>query len=332
VLVLLLAGCGTGSSPQKLSGQTMGTTWSVTYLQGDATATTQAIHALITQRLEAINASMSTYRDDSELMRFNQLAVGQAFRLSSDLREVLAAALIVGQASGGAYDVTVGPLVDLWGFGASGPHEGIPSAADIEAGLKQVGQQFLQLDDTGTLRKTATVQIDLSSIAKGYGVDAVAQLLEDAGIADYLAEVGGEMRLSGVSPRGDDWRVAIEAPDPRQRSVALAFSATDIAVATSGDYRNFFEVDGQRYSHSIDARTGWPVRHDLVSVTVLHESAMWADAWATALTVLGPDLALSVAQQQGLAVYLIRREADALAVEYSPAFAPYLPSDPVSVE
>ena len=308
----------------------MGTSWSVTYGDGSGVLGPQEISELIVERLEAVNASMSTYRDDSELMLFNQSGVGESTLLSGDLQAVLGAALVVGEASGGAYDVTVAPLVNLWGFGPDGPAQGVPSVAKIKAVLATVGQQHLQLDDTGTVVKSQPVQVDLSSIAKGFGVDAVAQILEDAGVTDYLAEVGGEMRLAGLSPRGDAWRVAIESPEPGQRSVALAFSATDIAVATSGDYRNFFEVDGTRYSHSIDARTGWPVRHDLVSVTVLHESAMWADAWATALTAVGPDGALSVAQQRGLAVYLIRRQADALVVEYSAAFAPYLPADQLS--
>ena len=308
----------------------MGTSWSVTYGEGSGVLGPQEISELIVERLEAVNASMSTYRDDSELMLFNQSGVGESTLLSGDLQAVLGAALVVGEASGGAYDVTVAPLVNLWGFGPDGPAQGVPSVAKIKAVLATIGQQHLQLDDTGTVVKSQPVQVDLSSIAKGFGVDAVAQILEDAGVTDYLAEVGGEMRLAGLSPRGDAWRVAIESPEPGQRSVALAFSATDIAVATSGDYRNFFEVDGTRYSHSIDARTGWPVRHDLVSVTVLHESAMWADAWATALTAVGPDGALSVAQQRGLAVYLIRRQADALVVEYSAAFAPYLPADQLS--
>ena len=305
----------------------MGTTWSVTYGQAGSELEPQELSRQIAERLEAVNASMSTYRDSSELMQFNQAGVGQSVALSSDLHTVLSAALRVGEASAGAYDVTVAPLVNLWGFGPDGPAQGVPPRDEIEAIMSSVGQQYLQLDDAGIATKSQPVQVDLSSIAKGFGVDAVANVLENAGITDYLAEVGGEMRLAGVSPRGDDWRVAIESPQPGQRGVALAFSATNIAVATSGDYRNFFEIDGVRYSHSIDARSGWPVRHDLVSVTVLHQSAMWADAWATALTTLGPDAALSTANQRGLAVYLIRRHQGALVIEYSHGFAPYLPDD-----
>ncbi|MEP0202617.1 MAG: FAD:protein FMN transferase [Halioglobus sp.] len=305
----------------------MGTSWSVTYGQAGSELGPQELSRLISERLEAVNASMSTYRDDSELMQFNLAGVGQSVLLSGDLRTVLGTALLVGESSGGAYDVTVAPLVDLWGFGPDGPAQGVPSDDQIEARMSSVGQQYLQLGDAGTISKSQAVQVDLSSIAKGFGVDAVADVLENVGVSDYLAEVGGEMRLAGRSPRGDDWRVAIESPEPGQRGVALAFSATNIAVATSGDYRNFYEVDGVRYSHSIDARSGRPVRHDLVSVTVLHESAMWADAWATALTILGHDAALSIANQRGLAVYLIRRDQDALVVEYSGGFVPYLPDD-----
>jgi len=327
VLVLLLAACSNESQYQKLSGPTMGTSWSVTYGQGTSVQPPQKIRQLIVDRLEAVNASMSTYRADSELMELNRSEVNRPVKLSRDLQTVLEAALRVGEASNGAYDVTVGPLVNLWGFGPDGPAQGVPSDTKIAAVLNATGQQYLQLDATGTLVRVQPVEIDLSSIAKGFGVDAVAQILEEAGIADYLVEVGGEMRLAGSSPRGDDWRVAIESPDPAQRAVALAFAATNTAVATSGDYRNCFEVDDVRYSHSIDARSGWPVRHDLVSVTVLHKSAMLADAWATALTAIGPDAALLVAQEQGLAVYLISREADVLVVDYNPAFAAYLPED-----
>ncbi|MEP4484941.1 MAG: FAD:protein FMN transferase [Halioglobus sp.] len=305
----------------------MGTSWSVTYGETGGEPGPQEISRLIAERLEAVNASMSTYRQDSELMQFNQSAVSESIVLSTDLQTVLGAALHVGEASGGAYDVTIAPLVDLWGFGPDGPAQGVPSDDQIEARMSSVGQQYLQLGEAGAISKSQAVQVDLSSIAKGFGVDAVAQVLEDSGITDYLAEVGGEMRLAGLSPRGDDWRVAIESPEPGQRSVALAFSATNIAVATSGDYRNFYEVDGVRYSHSIDARSGRPVRHDLVSVTVLHKSAMWADAWATALTILGSEAALSLAYQRGLAVYLIRRDQDALVVEYSSGFVPYLPDE-----
>jgi thiamine biosynthesis lipoprotein len=168
------------------------------------------------------------------------------------------------------------------------------------------------------------VELDFSSLAKGYAVDEVARALRARGVARYLVEVGGEMIVAGLSPRGDPWQIAIEQPVPGARAIAAALRLTDIAVATSGDYRNFFEYEGKRYSHSIDPRTGYPVDHELVSVTVLHESAMQADAWATALTVLGLDAALVLAREQSLAVYCIAQRDGELVHRYTEQMAPYL--------
>jgi thiamine biosynthesis lipoprotein len=171
--------------------------------------------------------------------------------------------------------------------------------------------------------KTSTLQLDFSSIAKGYAVDQIAEWFNKQLIDDFLVEVGGEVRLSGYSARGDAWRIAIEQPDGSGR-VAQALALTDTAMATSGDYRNYFEFKGKRFSHSLDPHTGFPVEHDLVSVTVLHPSAAMADGWATALTVLGSKEAIEVAQEQGLAVYFIRRDGEGFISSYSEAFSPYL--------
>jgi thiamine biosynthesis lipoprotein len=268
---------------------------------------------------------MSTYREDSEISRFNAAGVDQWFAVSPGFYTVLSAAMAVGWQSHGAYDVTVGPLVDLWGFGPPGPVTTPPPEDAIARVLEQVGQDHLRLDGDGRrLLKRSPVRLDFSSIAKGYGVDRVAQWLGAQGVERYLVEVGGEMRLAGMSSRGDPWRIAIEKPDSGDRSAEQAIRLTDMGVATSGDYRNYFEIDGKRYSHSIDPRTGYPVAHDLVSVTVLHPSCMIADAWATALVVLGYEQAMAVAQEQGLAVYFIRRRGDTFIDSHTPAFEPYL--------
>ena len=233
--------------------------------------------------------------------------------------------MTIGAASGGAYDVTVGPLVRLWGFGPDGAVETAPSTEAVAQLRREIGQDALDFDtDMGTLLKRAPRELDFSSIAKGYAVDLAARALEELGLSDFLLEVGGEMRLSGYSPRGDRWRVAIEQPDATLRAVALAIPVTNASVATSGDYRNYFEVDGVRYSHSIDPRTGYPVRHDLVSVTVVHESAMVADGWATALVILGMPAALEVAEKQALAVYFIQRDGEDFIASHSSAFETYL--------
>jgi thiamine biosynthesis lipoprotein len=268
---------------------------------------------------------MSTYRYDSEISRFNRAPVDTWFAVSGEFYSVLSAALAVGRDSAGAYDVTVAPLVDLWGFGPSMGAAELPGNEAINALLPLVGQQQLRLDGEALrIRKPVALTLDFSSIAKGFAVDQVANWLLSQGIDRFLLEVGGEMRMSGLSHRGDPWHVAVEQPDSATRDVAAALSVSDRAVATSGSYRNYFEMDGRRYSHSIDPRTGRPVIHDLVSVTVIHNSAMMADAWATALTVLGADQAMAVAREQGLAVYFMRRNEMGLQHSHTTEFVPFL--------
>lgn len=319
VVLVLVAGCQESAQTHKLQGATMGTTWHVTYT---GSASPADVKSDIDAALEAINDSMSTYRAESEISRFNASGSGDAMVVSTSFGEVLTAALDIGERSGGAYDVTVSPLVDLWGFGAGSETEWqMPSAGQVAEAMTRVGQSSLVWDAaTSTLARRGPLQLDFSSIAKGYGVDRVAEILQANGLTDYLVEVGGEMRVSGASPRGDAWRIAVEKPIPGQRDVAEALELTDIAVATSGDYRNFFEFEGVRYSHTIDPRTGSPVTHSLVSVTVLHESCMMADGWATALSVAGPDEALRLATENGLAVYLMVRDGDGVKSLVSPAF------------
>ncbi len=309
----------------RLAGSSMGTTWHVAYLAKDGLAGEGEVRSGIESRLEEVNRSMSTYREDSEISRFNAAPANTWIEVTTPFYNVLSTALLVGRYSGGAYDVTVGPLVDLWGFGPDPGPDAVPAAQQIASVLQRVGQDKLALGGEGTrIKKSVDLSLDFSSLAKGYAVDRVALWLEEQGFADYLVEVGGEMRVGGLSGRGDLWRVAIEQPEPASREVAAAISLTDAAVATSGDYRNFFELDGRRYSHSIDPRTGFPVAHELVSVTVVHSSAMVADAWATALIVLGPQQALEVAQAHDLAVYFIQRDGDGFVHSHTGAFARYL--------
>mgnify|MGYP001815165060 FL=1 len=305
----------------------MGTTWHVTYVTLDNLPVEGEILAGIEARLEAVNASMSTYREDSEISLVNAAPPDTWLGISADFHRVLATALEVGRLSEGAYDVTVGPLVNLWGFGPQSTPDAVPEPARVAALLQQVGQGKLRLDGEGArIRKLADLSLDFSSLAKGYAVDQIALWLEQQGITRYLVEVGGEMRVAGLSGRGDPWRIAIEEPEIDARGVAAAVELSDAAIATSGDYRNYFELDGQRYSHSIDPRTGVPVAHELVSVTVVHPSAMVADAWATALIVLGPERAAEVAESQGLAVYFIQCDGDGFAHSHTAGFTRYLPT------
>lgn len=228
----------------------------------------------------------------------------------------------------GAYDITVGPLVDLWGFGAPAVGDRVPEPAAIQAALERVGRDKLRWEG-GALHREADVRVDFSSVAKGYAVDRLTALLLEAGLQDTLVEIGGELRATGNRPEGGPWMLAVESPDMSQGRFVEAIAASDIAVATSGDYRNYFEIDGIRYSHLVDPRTGYPVEHQLVSVTVLHKECMFADAYATALIVLGVEAARELAAALDLAVLFVSRAEDGLEVQYSPAFERYVSSGPV---
>ena len=252
---------------------------------------------------------MSNWDRDSEVSRFNASPVGEWMTLSLPLAEVVRTALALSGMSGGAFDVTVGALVDVWGFGPA-PARGFPGRLEIEAALLRTGYQHLELEGN-RLRKKRDVGIDLSAIAKGYGVDAIVDTVAGLGCTDYLVEIGGEVRVRGKSPRGRPWKLGIESPEANgsaHRVVAL----DEGAVATSGDYRNFFERDGKRYSHTIDPRLGTPVEHVLASATVVHASAMWADGYATLIAVLGPEAGFAFAESRDLAAYLLVRREDRL--------------------
>ncbi|NNL86451.1 MAG: FAD:protein FMN transferase, partial [Myxococcales bacterium] len=280
------------------------------------------------------DAAMSTWRDDSELSRFNASRNTDPFHLSAATFRVFAAAEEISEASAGAFDVTVGPLVEAWGFGPSGTPGRPPEPSVLAALRRRVGYRKLELDiSTRTIRKqVADIACDLSALAKGFAVDEVARGLVELGYEAFLVEIGGELRAQGVHEDGRDWRVAIETPDAEGFSIHRVVVLRDLSMATSGDYRNFYESDGTRYSHTIDPRTGAPVTHALASVTVLHPEAMRADAWATALSVLGPEEGYDLAQQRGLAAYVISRlgrgSEERFEARFTAAFGPHLLGNP----
>jgi thiamine biosynthesis lipoprotein len=268
---------------------------------------------------------MSTYIDNSELSRFNRHPVDQWFSVSPELFEVLLASIELGWLSGGALDISVGPVVDLWGFGPAERGGQLPEADVLADALALVDFRALELDlAENRVLKTKPVQLDLSAIAKGFAVDMIARLLRDQGYQNFMVEIGGELYMAGNSPRGSPWRIAIEEPNALPGQVHRAILVSDKAVATSGDYRNYFEHDGKRYSHTIDPITGRPVIHNLASVTVIADDAAIADGLATAINVMGPKAGLALAQQQGLAIYLIVKTDQGFDSRYSDAFAPYL--------
>lgn len=265
---------------------------------------------LVDQQLIDFNKSMSTYDPESELSILNTQYTANWQTISKDLYRVLTMAMTVNQQSHGAFDVTVGPLVNLWGFGPNKANDHVPAQVAIQERLSLVGSDAISLrhqEGKPQLQLAAKRYIDLSAIAKGDAVDVLGLLLQQQGITNYLVEVGGEIIAHGTKPDHAPWRIAIEAPNDEGRSVQIIIPLSEMGIATSGDYRNYFEQDGQRFSHTIDGRTGYPVKHRLASVSVLHESVAMADAWATALTVLGAEAGLSLAEEHNLAVYFIVR-------------------------
>jgi FAD:protein FMN transferase len=299
-----------GSVVRELSGRTMGTTWSARVVAPPgADARVAAAADSIASRLAAVNDRMSTWDPESEISRLNRHASSEPFPVSPAVADVLARARRVSEATDGAFDVTVGRLVELWGFGpGDGPGEPPDPSALAEA-LSHTGFRGLRLVEDGraVVKDDPALHVDLSAIAKGYGVDRAAEALSGLGIASWAIEVGGEVRARGRKPDGTPWRIGIETPDPGGRRVLRSFALEDLAAATSGDYRNFFERDGVRYAHIVDPRTGRPVRWEGFSVTVLHGSAAIADAWATGLGVLGPRLGVEAAEREGIAVLFVVR-------------------------
>ena len=323
-LVLLAAGCDGGADAELLvlRGSTMGTSYSVQLVDAPASLDADALQRRIDALLLDINGLMSTYQPDSELSRFNANASTEWVPVSAELARLVAEAQAISTASGGAFDVTVGPLVNLWGFGPEVKADELPSQDEIDAALARIGYAKLQvrLDPPALRKQQPDLYLDLSAIAKGYGVDRVAVLLTEAGIVNALVEIGGELYGHGHNGRGEPWRIAVEKPDPRARRVFRVVPLLDRGMATSGDYRNFFELDGRRYSHSIDPATGRPVAHALASVTVLGDSTALADAWATALLVSGPERGFALAQRLGLEALLIEHDGEGLVARSTEAF------------
>ena len=310
---LVLAGCGF----DEIAGRSMGTTYAI---QADCPGAVPM--ARIGSELERINALMSTYDPDSELSVFNRAAVGVEVAASPATVEVVDAARLVTERTGGAFDATVAPLVALWGFGA-GAVEVPPSPGEVSAALATVGYRRLRLGrHPPSLRKLAPVTLDLSAIAKGYAVDRMARILEEAGCGGYLVEFGGELRAQGPARGGGPWRIGVESP--AGETIASSIAILRGGLATSGDYRQYREHDGVRVSHVIDPRTGYPIRHRLASVTVVADSAMFADAYATALLVMGEEEGRRFAEEQDLAALFIVRTASGFMTAQSPAMAAYL--------
>ncbi|MBT0585904.1 FAD:protein FMN transferase [Alteromonas sp. SM 2104] len=297
----------------------MGTTYNVKYSPIEGVDDV-VVHQDIEDTLIRVNALMSTYDPASELSRFNQYNGKDTFPLSAETLAVMSEAKRIAELTDGALDITIGPVVNLWGFGPTQRAEKVPAKPVVEQTLAQTGIEKLILGRNSAHKALPALYVDLSTIAKGYGVDAVVSVLEAQGLDNYLVEIGGEMRVAGTKLNGQRWRIAIEKPVSTERSLQKIIEIGNNGIATSGDYRNYYEQDGVRYSHIIDPRTGYPIQHNLVSVTVVHPSAMTADGLATALLVKGAAEAMNLAEENELAVLLISKEGDEFVEWISSAF------------
>jgi len=311
LLLFLVAACGDGEPlpTYDLSGNTMGTTFNVTLVSPPPDIDLDSLQSDIRERLERIENIASTYRSDSELSRFNAESSTDWVRVLPEFCRMIVAANEVSFMTQGAFDITVGPLVNLWGFGPEDNENELPSDEDIAAARANVGYELLETDcDHSVMRKaSAAIYIDLSGWAKGYAVDQVARLLDQHKLTNYLVEIGGELRLRGYNAEQRPFSVAIEKPLINNEMSYTVMRLSDVSVATSGDYRNFFVHDGKRYSHSIDPRTGRPVSDELAGVTVISTSTAYADAVATAFLVLGPREGHALAEKLRIAAYFLVR-------------------------
>ncbi len=327
VALIAVAGCFSGPGEIVDTGKTMGTTFSIKV--NTAGISTDAAHKALAAAAEAIqdvDRKMSTYKKDSELSRFNQQQDTQPFVFSRETFEVLTMSEQVSRESGGAFDITVGPLVNAWGFGPDKAQERELTDEEIAALRPRIGYEKLHLDaaQLSARKEVPDLYCDLSAIAAGYAADRAAEVLDAHGCMNYLVELSGEIRARGVNAQGNPWRIAVEKPEPGERAVERVIPLRDASLATSGDYRNYFEVGGRRLSHEIDPATGRPITHALASATVIHKQCAMADAYATAIMVLGPEKGYEFAVRLNLPVLLIIHDDTApggFIERATPAFA-----------
>lgn len=331
---VLFSGCYSATTPATpastatvLDGKTMGTFWRVSVIGVDE-AKAQALRAKVQAQLDADDRLLSTWKNDSALMRFNHATDTRPWPVSEAMADIVTLSLRIGAKTHGAMDITVGPLVNLWGFGPDKQPVATPDAQAIAAAKARTGLQHLQvINQSGRqfLQKDIPdLFVDLSTVGEGYAADHLARLMEQEGISRYLVSVGGALVSRGMNGEGKPWRVAIQKPTDRENAVQAIVDINGHGISTSGSYRNYYELDGKRISHVIDPQTGQPITHKLVSVTVIAPTALEADGWDTGLMVLGPEKAQQVVREQGLAVYMIVKEGEGFKTWMSPQFRTFL--------
>jgi FAD:protein FMN transferase len=326
VLILWLASCTRAPLHLSLSGPTMGTGYVVKVAELPAGVGEPQIRDRIDAVLARIDRSMSGYRTDSELARFNASSSTDWIAVSSDLAKVVAAALQVSEQSAGVLDITVSPLVEMWGFGSQGPRSDIPSEQEIVRARSGVGFRKLHVRQSPpALRKDdPALTVDLNAVAPGYAVDLLAAELTRLSLADFMIDIGGEVRVSGRNEHGRSWRIAVERPVDGEPQPYVILELTDQAVSTSGDYRHYDVRAGRRFSHTIDPRTGRPIEHELAAVIVVSSTAVEADAWATAFNVLGEEAGYALAASREMPVMFLSRRNGQVVRRVTRWFEPYL--------
>ncbi len=316
VMPVALAACYRRQQIIEFAGRSMGTTYRVVAVDHSNRVEEAEVRSAVSTALAEVNATMSNWDGSSEISRLNAVPAGVVTGTSPQLSRVMQAAADVNTASAGRFDTTVGPLIELWGFGAPGSRP-MPSDAAIEQARAMSGHENSLEVGNGTVRKThADAQVYLAGIGKGYGADHAGQAIEALGISDYMVEIGGDLYASGRNPDGLPWQIGIESPNVAASGVLGVVGVSGLGLASSGDYRNYFEVDGQRYSHLIDPATGRPVDHTTASATVVADNAMLADAWSTAMLILGRERGLEIADQHNVAVQFVERDPDAAQLSF----------------
>ncbi|ALV91655.1 MULTISPECIES: FAD:protein FMN transferase ApbE [Pantoea] len=328
-LAVGLSGCDQAPtrSAMVLEGKTMGTVWRVS-LAGVEPQRKDALQQVIQQQLDQDDHALSTWKKDSVLSRFNQYQGSDPQPISADMADIVVEALRIGKKTSGAMDITVGPLVNLWGFGPVKQPAHTPTDAEINAAKAQTGLQHLHViqtvDGQWLQKDLPTLYVDLSTMGEGYATDHLARLMEQQGITHYLVSVGGAVLSRGLNASNQPWRVAIQKPTDRENAVEARVDLQGHGISTSGSYRNYYELDGKRISHVIDPATGRPIDHKLVSATVIATTALEADGWDTGLMVLGTERAKALALKEHLAVYLITKQGEGFTHWMSPQFKSFL--------
>ncbi|MBA1376986.1 FAD:protein FMN transferase [Pseudomonas brassicacearum subsp. neoaurantiaca] len=319
MLAGVLSACGNGDTLERFDGPTMGSHYSIQYVRHVTTPGPKTVQDEVERILAEVDRQLSTYRSDSDIERFNALPSDSCLVMPGPVLELISVGEELSSQSGGAFDLTVEPLLNLWGFGPQSRKEEVPSAEALTEVRRRVGHGHLRIEGD-RLCKDAAVAVDFNSIAAGYAVDRIAARFQALGIDSYLAEATGELKAVGRKPDGSPWRIALEEPRDDRQVAERVIEVNGYGVSTSGDYRKYFEQGGKRYSHTFDARTGAPVLHNLASVTVIHPSAMMADGLSTLLLILGPEEAWDYAQKQGIGVFFVLRDNDRFVVRTNDAF------------